>query len=165
MSLTFSTVSSLAVFPHAMSYFNELIGGPLKGHACLLDANIDWGQDLLYLKAWSDAHPEAQPLHVAYFGAVELEALPWSRDWERVPPDVDEAEKEVDRAVCGPQPGWHAVSVNHLCGYRHTGEADRTWTYLQRFRPFDRPSYSIYIYYLGPEEVRRTREQMGLPGR
>jgi hypothetical protein len=40
--------SSLWIFPHHLSYFNELIGGPLSGPKHLLGSNVDWGQDLLY---------------------------------------------------------------------------------------------------------------------
>jgi Dolichyl-phosphate-mannose-protein mannosyltransferase len=45
-----AAVSSLCVYPHSLSYFNELVGGPRQGHAYLLESNIDWGQDLLFLK-------------------------------------------------------------------------------------------------------------------
>lgn len=37
--------SSLWVYPHSLSYFNESIGGPLNGAAHLLGSNVDWGQD------------------------------------------------------------------------------------------------------------------------
>src|SRR5439155_22186730 len=70
LPLAASIASSLAVFPHSLSYFNELAGGPENGPAHLLDANIDWGQDLLELKRWSDAHPAARPFHLAYFRPV-----------------------------------------------------------------------------------------------
>lgn len=40
--------SSFYVYPHSLSYFNELTGGPLNGHRHLLGSNLDWGQDLLY---------------------------------------------------------------------------------------------------------------------
>ena len=46
--LGWSTLSGLSVYPHSMSYFNELVGGPRNGHAHLIDSNIDWGQDLLF---------------------------------------------------------------------------------------------------------------------
>jgi hypothetical protein len=62
IALTWSVASSLAIYPHSLSYFNELAGGPENGHAHLVDSNIDWGQDLLYLKAWIDEHPEARPI-------------------------------------------------------------------------------------------------------
>jgi len=48
--LLWSIVSSLLVYPHSMSYFNELAGGPKNGPAHLLHSNVDWGQDLLFLE-------------------------------------------------------------------------------------------------------------------
>jgi len=57
--LIWSVASSLWFYSHNLSYFNELVGGPTRGHAHLLDSNIDWGQDLLYLKRWLDKHAEA----------------------------------------------------------------------------------------------------------
>jgi 4-amino-4-deoxy-L-arabinose transferase-like glycosyltransferase len=42
--------SSLWIYPHSLSYFNESIGGPLNGTEHLLGSNVDWGQDLIYLE-------------------------------------------------------------------------------------------------------------------
>jgi len=53
VALAWSVGSSLWVVPHSLSYFNESVGGPAGGHAHLIHSNIDWGQDLLYLKRWS----------------------------------------------------------------------------------------------------------------
>ena len=61
LCLAWFLVSSASVFPHSMSYFNELSGGPNGGHRVLLDANLDWGQDILYLKRWAEEHPETRP--------------------------------------------------------------------------------------------------------
>ena len=44
--------SSLWIYPHSLSYFNEAIGGPLNGSERLLGSNVDWGQDLRYLNWW-----------------------------------------------------------------------------------------------------------------
>lgn len=41
--------SSLWFYPHSLSYFNELVGGPANGPRHLLGSNVDWGQDLRYL--------------------------------------------------------------------------------------------------------------------
>jgi hypothetical protein len=54
--LAWSVGSSLWYYPHSLSYFNELVGGPMGGPKHLLDSNIDWGQDLFYLKDWLDAN-------------------------------------------------------------------------------------------------------------
>lgn len=66
-----SAVSSLWVYPHSGSYFNELAGGPMTGHQHLQGASSDWGQDLLYLKEFLDEHPEVRPLRLAYFGSID----------------------------------------------------------------------------------------------
>ena len=82
-AMTWSVGSSLTIFPHSLSYFNELTSvlstpgdmsypkplresdhkhnefsairrgicaGPRNGPRHLLDSNIDWGQDLFFLK-------------------------------------------------------------------------------------------------------------------
>ena len=38
--------SALRVHPYQLAYFNELAGGPARGHSWLVDSNLDWGQDL-----------------------------------------------------------------------------------------------------------------------
>jgi hypothetical protein len=68
-------VSSLRVYPHSMSYFNEIAGGPENGHAHLIDSNIDWGQDVFFLKKWMDAHPEARPMRMAVFNFTQWDIL------------------------------------------------------------------------------------------
>jgi hypothetical protein len=51
--LLWSIVSSCWTFPHSLSYFSEAVGGPLNGSKHLLGSNVDWGQDLLYVKSAS----------------------------------------------------------------------------------------------------------------
>lgn len=132
-ALTWSVVSSLAVYPHSLSYFNELAGGPRGGHYHLLDSNIAWGQDLLYLKRWLDQHPEARPLYVVESGLVPLSLFGF--DYRTSPPEgslADDAE--------WPPPGWHIMSVEHMHkpGYE----------YFLRHRPVARAGYSIHIYHV-----------------
>src|SRR5205807_230734 len=40
--LSWGIASSLAVYPHSLSYFNEVVGGPDNGGAHLIDSNLDW---------------------------------------------------------------------------------------------------------------------------
>jgi len=68
-------VSPLWTYPHTLSYFNALVGGPHGGRHHMLDSNLDWGQDLLFLKKWIDAHPDAKPLYVAYWGRIAPELV------------------------------------------------------------------------------------------
>lgn len=158
-AVVWSVVSSLRVYPHSLSYFNALGGGPEGGHAHLVNSSIDWGQDLLYLKRWLDDHPEARPLSLAYFGLVD--------------PRVAGIEFTLPpKASSGPLPGWYAVSVTILRGYRYSLPDGRGreeypdgphYTYFLRLKPVAMAGYSIYIYHISPEEADRVRSEMGLP--
>ena len=67
--------SSIAVYPHSLSYFNELAGGPACGHAHLLGSNISWEQDLFFLQQWFNEHQEARPMYLAVNGPVNPTVL------------------------------------------------------------------------------------------
>lgn len=60
-------IETAVVAPYFLSYFNQLAGGTKGGYRYVTDSNYDWGQDLLRLKAWSDAHP-GERIAVDYFG-------------------------------------------------------------------------------------------------
>jgi len=145
VALVWSVGSSLWVYPHSLSYFNELVGGPTHGHAHLggvdVDSNIDWGQDLLYLKRWLDQHPEARPLHLAFNGVY----------------DAGVAGIEYTLPPTEPQPGWHALSVNKI------RSRSRQYEYFLRFEPVAMAGYSIYIYHVQRGEANRVRRELGLP--
>jgi hypothetical protein len=53
--LTAMAATSVWVWPHGISYFNQLWGGPDAGEHLLHDSNYDWGQGLPELKAWCEA--------------------------------------------------------------------------------------------------------------
>jgi hypothetical protein len=52
--------------PGLIAYANEAWGGPSKTHLYLTDSNTDWGQQLRYVKAYLDQHPN-EPCYFAYF--------------------------------------------------------------------------------------------------
>ncbi len=63
----------------------------------------------------------------------------------------------------GPWPGWHAVSVNYVYGYRHYEEKEAWFEYYQRFQPVGPgPAIRILIYHISVDEANAVREQMGL---
>lgn len=145
--LLWSIASSMSVYPHSLSYFNEIAGGPPGGHNHLLDANIDWGQDLLHLASWKSNHPEVAKLYVSYFGTVDpsvagINASPI------VHKTLDaRGEYELSK-ITGPlEPGWYAISVNHLRAYRHwKTRANPDDSRFLGYQPRARAGYSIYIY-------------------
>jgi hypothetical protein len=170
--LAWSVASSLWVYPHSGSYFNGLAGGPKCGHEHLFDTNIDWGQDLFYLKKWYDRHPEARPFHLAYFGSVD----PRIAGLEFSPPPRNLAAAGLkpgslaDRG--GPAPGWFAVSTHLLHTYPMViadGKGGMTqvvaadYDYFLRLRPVAMAGYSIFIYHVRLEEANALRRQLGMP--
>ncbi len=132
LALTWSVASSLAVFPHSMSYFNELVGGPRGGHYHLIDANIDWGQDVFYLRRWAEKHPEARPLYVYTTGPLAPKQA-----------GIPGVEPPQDRP-----PGWYAIGIHELHDLNSAYQ-----DFLKR-RPDTMVGYTIYIYHLTGEDVR-----------
>ena len=156
--LTWMIASSLSVYPHSLSYFNELAGGPKNGHAHLLDSNIDWGQDLLYLKKWYDRHPQARPLGVAYSLAHTVDPSIAGIEYTPVPVGPASAGAlSLAPERLGPQPGWYAVSVELL------RSRTREYEYFLDFQPTAMAGYSIYIYHLTSKQASEARRRLGLP--
>jgi hypothetical protein len=150
--LTASVASSLRVYPHSLSYFNELAGGPDNGHRHLVNSNIDWGQDLFFFQRWVARHPEAQPMGLAYFN-IDCRVL--GIDFGKVPPDAGGKSLEHEMARCGPHPGWFGVDICSM--------TEGQYKYFERFTPVAKAGYSIFIYHITSEEANRVRQDMGLP--
>lgn len=164
--LVWSVGSSQLVFPHSLSYFNELAGGPTGGADHLLHSNIDWGQDLRHLKWWREAHSselENKPFYLAYDGtAVPAEmgfsdTLPW-------PSSLKNADSE-------PNSGFYAISVNLLRGaswkardglVAHGGLQQPMLKHFRSLEPYGRAGYSILIYEISSEKAT-LKSKLGLP--
>ncbi len=161
-ALAWSAASSLWVYPHSLSYFNELVGGPRNGHRHLLDSNIDWGQDLLYLKRWCHAHPEARPLRLAYFGSAPFEIAALDDVLPLPTPDRGAgASNRFPSSV--PETGWYAASVHLLQSSAGPPFASSDLRYLLQLQPVASAGYSIRIYHITAEDAERLRREMGLP--
>lgn len=125
--------SSLWVYPHSLSYFNLLAGGPAGGHRHLIGSNIDWGQDLLYLKEWQLRHEAHRPL---FLDAVTMyDPVDIGIDYQPMPHD---ASGELDI-----RPGWYAVSVDRL--HDQHGKYDH---FLYDNAPAKTAGKSIWIFHV-----------------
>jgi hypothetical protein len=139
--LTASIISSLSTYPHSLSYFNECAGGPLSGHEHLADGNIDWGQDLLHLRHWCLAHPDARPLYLVYNGSVDPKIS--EVDFEDASLEAMSASKASFDGP--PKSGWCAISIHELYGQK---ESTERYGWLQRLQPVARVGYSILVYHV-----------------
>lgn len=145
--------ASLLVAPHWMSYFNSLAGGPGGGARYLIDANIDWGQDLYRLQRWYREHPEAADLRVVVHSLVDIRGFGLPGQPPPMDPRAEGAERVALRQL-GPQPGWFAVSVHEM--RNHHGR----YQYFQQLEPVARIGHSILIFHLGAGQAAELREQI-----
>jgi 4-amino-4-deoxy-L-arabinose transferase-like glycosyltransferase len=136
-------VEGLWIHPHYLAHFNALVGGPARGARLLLDANLDWGQDVTTL-ARHLAERGNPPVWLALF-AVEDPAAYGVRG----------------RPLhgCHPVTGWLAISANVRGGLYAAGDPFATpqpgcYDWLDRFEPAARPGYSILLY-----DLRRASER------
>lgn len=145
LALLWTTASSLFYFPHSLSYFNEIAGGPDNGAAHLVDSNLDWGQDLFFLKKWCGEHPEARPFYFFYFGRFD----PRDAGLEFSLPCLENPDSVT---------GCIAVSQTLFTGYSHTvadgvgglayfdGRDPGLRRLKARARPIARAGFSILIF-------------------
>jgi hypothetical protein len=131
-------LSSIAVFPHSLSYFNEFVGGPYGGPRHVLGSNVDWGQDLFYIDEWVKRHPSAKPLFIEYSLKRYVDPGVLGVQYETVP--------------VMPVPGWYMLSVNYLYGEGKEGSVYR------RLKPIDSIGYSMYVYHISSDDAKAIRE-------
>jgi Dolichyl-phosphate-mannose-protein mannosyltransferase len=131
-------VSSFSVYPHYLSYFNVLAGGPKNGHKFLSDSNIDWGQDLKRLKAYLDRNGIGD-IYLSYFGEADPGYYGINYQW--LLPDGPLPERVFS---IRPEKKYLAISVKSLQGVSFPDHEVYSW--LKRYNHIDRIGYSIYIY-------------------
>lgn len=136
-------VSSLAIFPHNLSYFNELAAGPRGAPKYFLNSNLDWGQDLLHLGRWMKTQPPDVVVDLHYFGTMPPELA--NVHYYLPERNTEQKKTEAD---------YLAVSANFLYGTKHyvyhpmrPGLAEQTpYETLRTVEPHAIIGYSIYIY-------------------
>jgi hypothetical protein len=139
-------VSSASIYPHSLSYFNELAGGPSGGPTHLLNSNIDWGQDLIYLRKWLDANPDVS-IALAYSGSFDPRLIGIRH--APIPQWAPFAPHKPGKPPPELAPGWYALSMNALYS--------REYAYFRSVQPVGRAGYSILIFKLSAEDIARLR--------
>jgi hypothetical protein len=140
--ISLQVISAARIAPHYLAYFSPLAGGPRHGHRWLSDSNIDWGQDLPQLRDKIAQRGYSRVL-LCYFGF----ALPHEYGL-----DIDLADTAPDTRLSDYD--CLAVSVMELHEVRHTLEDD-IFRRLRRVPPTDRAGYSIFLYDLRDDRIRR----------
>ena len=113
---------SVAIRPHYLAYFNQIIGGPQRAYWHLVDSSLDWGQDLPELSRWLQTHRQPhEPVYLEYFGMGD--ALYEGIQARSLTPST---EIPMADAWLELQPGLYCISA----------------TALQRPRPYPRHGWS-----------------------
>jgi hypothetical protein len=149
-------IGTLAIYPHHLSYFNEIAGGPGQADRILVDSNLDWGQDLPALKQLM-AERQLACVNLAYFGT----ALPAAYGVRYSPlpgflhflygADVNAFNPHT------PEPGWYAISATS----RRLGTVwsdNDLYAYFRDRAPIAQAGYSIGLYEVAyPPDMPVTR--------
>jgi hypothetical protein len=132
---------TLAQHPHHLAYVNEIGGGSANGWRLLVDSNLDWGQDLKRLAAWTKANRVGK-LKLSYFGSAD--PAYYGIDAEALPGYTAPHAARITREI---RPGdVVAVSATNLQGV-YLDEADRPlMARLRATPPVARVGYSIFVY-------------------
>lgn len=151
-----SVTSSVCAFPHSLSYFSLLAGGPSNGYKRLVDSNLDWGQDLLHLRRWCERHPQARPLFLTVTGTrphlfgIESQPIPVPFGVE-LPTGHPSTPSRRD-----PPPGWYIISANKLL------DRTRGFQYLHHRAPTERIGYALFCYHISAADAEQL-SQLKLP--
>lgn len=130
LPLLATVIASLSAYPHSLSYFNLLAGGPAGGSRVLIDSNLDWGQDLLLVKDWLEQHPDCRPATLAAVSSVPREVL-----------GIDIPQAPTEKAG----PGWHLISIHLL------NSPGNSYSSFKKLRPVGRVGSTINIYHVSED--------------
>jgi len=137
-------LDAVAIYPHHLSFFNGLVGGAINADHYLVDANLDWGQDLPALKAAMQEH-SLSFVHLGYFGSAVPDV--YGIHYWPAPGFL--------RFVGGPEsmafnpytpdPGWYAISRTNLRQGLVLTHPD-LYAYFRPRSPEAHVGYSINLY-------------------
>jgi hypothetical protein len=121
--------------PDYLTYFNPFVN-PDKSYELLTDSNLDWGQGLLALRKYQQAHPD-EKIHMAYFGNVAPQTVYGIR-----------AEPFPDT---GGVAGTVVISSRHLSGYPHKERWNYQW--ILKYPHREVLAHCLYVYDLPADAI------------
>jgi hypothetical protein len=137
------TIASVVTFPHYLTFFNEIAGGPDNGYKILVDSNLDWGQELIGLRKYM-TQENIPSVKLSYHGTADptaygvvyepLPSYPYNQWTSDTVPDI----------LLNPPSGFYAISANNLQGLRFKNH-DLYASFRQR-KPDAIVGHSIFIY-------------------
>jgi hypothetical protein len=139
-SVLWTALTAVFVWPHGLSYVNELWGGTSRGYLHVSESNYDWGQGLKELARWQRERG-VDSLKVWYYGTdPALRALPFTVVPLHILPI-----RGGENVLAQVRGGYLAVSTTLLYGSRLTEAQERAASYLRTRQPVARTT-TFFIY-------------------
>jgi hypothetical protein len=139
-------VGTLQVYPFALAYFNEFVGGPRNGYRYLVDSNLDWGQSFKALKTFMDT-ASIKKVWLSYFTYVDPAV--YGVRYEPLYPAPDTAPIMPGRF--DPAPGIYAISATTLQGIMQFPDL---YDWFRHQEPTAQPGYGLLVYQVTPHDRR-----------
>ena len=142
-------VSALTVFPNDIAYANEAWGGPKNLYNLLSDANVDWGQQLISVKKWQDAHPN-EDCWFAYFAYPEVDTATYGIRCHHLP--TTDTLWQGSYGHDGPDlippqvTGTVLISAGDLSGCEWPSGRLSPYRNFQSLKPDEQIDYGILVY-------------------
>ena len=136
-------IASAKIFPHYLTFFNEIAGGPDNGYKILIDSNLDWGQELIGLRNYM-TQENISSVKLSYHGTADptaygvvyepLPSYPYNQWTSDTVPDI----------LLNPSAGVYAISANNLQGLRFKNPG--LYASFRQRKPDAIVGHSLFIY-------------------
>jgi len=145
--VSYWVVTVADVYPHTLTFFNQLVGGPANGYKYLADSNVDWGQGLKLLKKWMDERSVSH-IGLAYFGTADPEY--YGIDYTPLPAAAPGLElPSIARMWKEPRlPGYVAVGATVMTGVYLDPQWKLFYRGLFELEPVAVLGNSMFVYWL-----------------
>jgi hypothetical protein len=150
IGLIWLMAGTLAIFPHHLTFFNELAGGPTEGYHSLVDSNLDWGQSFIALRDWLADQKYADNIFLSYYTFAD----PALYKIRYTPIAPSPGAPPVLPSRFNPAPGVYALSATPLQGVMVVDPDMYSWFRLRQ--PVARPGGAIFVYRVQAPPSRPT---------
>ncbi len=151
--VTWIAVTSIGVYPHGITFFNMLAGGPGQGLLYLADSNLDWGQALPDTAAFCRQNG-IKKIRLSYFGLDIPQHYFTDKEMELIPPPWEAKYARGEKWV--PEPGYYAISASLIPGFLFQTKYKDYYENFRKMEPIGRPGHAIYVYKVDAPAVVST---------
>jgi len=142
---------TIRLFPHHLTFFNELAGGPYGGHRYLVDSNLDWGQSFKTLRRFLEMQAETgevedSKVYLSYYTYTDPALYGIAHRPIAPAPEAS----AVLPSRFDPAPGVYVISATTLQGVM-VADPD-TYDWFRHREPVGRPGVALFVYRVDPRD-------------